>query len=153
MPYLRVLSRFRDEVRRLAREKADSSAILALSDRLRDEDMVDLGVALDDQEGQPSVFERVAFSLTISQMARHWSSWCRQSSYEQHGKRRPPQLPKRPSRRQPRRQQPRRRSARSSRRVALPLARCSEAQMNTRSSETMACPLTARKGKRSARIA
>lgn len=51
MPYLRALSGFRDQVRQLAMSGAASSEILALSDRLRDEDLVDLGVALDDQEG------------------------------------------------------------------------------------------------------
>lgn len=50
MPYLRALSAFRDSVRKLARDGASNSDILALSDRLRDQEMVDLGVALDDQE-------------------------------------------------------------------------------------------------------
>ncbi|GAA5905335.1 hypothetical protein JCM5296_001443 [Sporobolomyces johnsonii] len=50
MPYLRALSAFRDQVRKLAMEGAPSSDILALTDRLRDSDLVDLGVALDDQE-------------------------------------------------------------------------------------------------------
>jgi cysteinyl-tRNA synthetase len=53
MPYLRSLSSFRDGVRRLAMEKNDSALkdILALCDKLRDVDLVPLGVALDDQEG------------------------------------------------------------------------------------------------------
>lgn len=53
MPYLRSLSSFRDGVRRLAMEKSDTALrdILALCDRLRDVDLVPLGVALDDQEG------------------------------------------------------------------------------------------------------
>lgn len=51
MPYLRALSGFRDQVRQLAMSGAASSEFLALSDRLRDDDLVDLGVALDDQEG------------------------------------------------------------------------------------------------------
>ncbi|KAF8835344.1 cysteinyl-tRNA synthetase [Paxillus ammoniavirescens] len=52
MPYLRALSSFRDGVRRLAIAKGDDSLkeILKLCDRLRDEDLVPLGVALDDQE-------------------------------------------------------------------------------------------------------
>ncbi|GAA6014289.1 hypothetical protein JCM10207_005410 [Rhodosporidiobolus poonsookiae] len=50
MPYLRVLSGFRDQVRQLAMAGAPASDILALSDRLRDLDLVDLGVALDDQD-------------------------------------------------------------------------------------------------------
>lgn len=54
MPYLRTLSSFRDGVRRLAMEKSDTALkdILALCDRLRDIDLVPMGVALDDQEGQ-----------------------------------------------------------------------------------------------------
>ncbi|EIW62776.1 cysteine--tRNA ligase [Trametes versicolor FP-101664 SS1] len=52
MPYLRTLSSFRDGVRKLAMAKGDSALkdILALSDKLRDTDLVPLGVALDDQE-------------------------------------------------------------------------------------------------------
>ncbi|KAJ7346841.1 tRNA synthetases class I (C) catalytic domain-containing protein [Mycena albidolilacea] len=53
MPYARALSTFRDGVRRLAVGKGDSAAalqdFLALCDRLRDVDLVPLGVALDDQ--------------------------------------------------------------------------------------------------------
>lgn len=55
MPYLRTLSSFRDGVRKVAIAKGDQALkdILALSDRLRDVDLVPLGVALDDQEGNP----------------------------------------------------------------------------------------------------
>ena len=53
MPYLRTLSSFRDGVRKLAIAKGDSALkdILALCDKVRDVDLVPLGVALDDQEG------------------------------------------------------------------------------------------------------
>ncbi|GAA94252.1 uncharacterized protein L969DRAFT_97424 [Mixia osmundae IAM 14324] len=50
MPYVRVLSTFRDQIRQLARSSAPSQELLALCDRLRDDDLIDLGVALDDQE-------------------------------------------------------------------------------------------------------
>jgi len=50
MPYVRALSSFRDGVRKLARDNAKLSEILALCDQLRDQELVDLGVALDDQE-------------------------------------------------------------------------------------------------------
>ncbi|KAH9985349.1 tRNA synthetases class I (C) catalytic domain-containing protein [Russula vinacea] len=52
MPYLRVLSSFRDSIRQLAISKGDGAAkeILTLCDKLRDSDLVPLGVALDDQE-------------------------------------------------------------------------------------------------------
>lgn len=51
-PYLTAMSTFRDKVRKLAMEGAPASEILALSDQLRDIDLVELGVALDDQDGQ-----------------------------------------------------------------------------------------------------
>ena len=53
MPYVRTLSAFRDGVRRAAMRKSDVALeeILALCDKLRDVDLVPLGVALDDQEG------------------------------------------------------------------------------------------------------
>lgn len=53
MPYLHTLSSFRDGVRSLAIAKEETALkdILALSDKLRDVDLVPLGVALDDQEG------------------------------------------------------------------------------------------------------
>ncbi|WFD02732.1 cysteine--tRNA ligase [Malassezia obtusa] len=50
MPYLRVLSSFRDQVRQLARGNAPHTELLKLADKLRDVDLVDLGVALEDQE-------------------------------------------------------------------------------------------------------
>ena len=55
MPYLRSLSSFRDGVRKVAIAKGDQALkdILALCDKLRDVDLVPLGVALDDQEGNP----------------------------------------------------------------------------------------------------
>lgn len=52
MPYLRALSSFRDKVRNLAITGALNTEILALSDELRDVQLVDLGVVLDDQAGQ-----------------------------------------------------------------------------------------------------
>ncbi|KAJ3751465.1 hypothetical protein DFH05DRAFT_1471567, partial [Lentinula detonsa] len=54
MPYLRTLSTFRDGVRRLAIDKGDSALkdILALCDKLRDEELIPVGVALDDQEAK-----------------------------------------------------------------------------------------------------
>lgn len=49
MPYLRALSSFRDSIR-AAGKKASNLEILQLSDQFRDFDMVDLGVALEDQK-------------------------------------------------------------------------------------------------------
>ncbi|GES93051.1 cysteinyl-tRNA synthetase [Rhizophagus clarus] len=50
LPYLRILSGFRDNIREFARQKKDYSEFLVLSDKLRDVDLVELGVSLDDQE-------------------------------------------------------------------------------------------------------
>ena len=54
MPYLRALSSFRDGVRKIGIQKGETALkdILTLCDKLRDEDLVPLGVALDDQEGK-----------------------------------------------------------------------------------------------------
>jgi cysteinyl-tRNA synthetase len=52
MPYLRTLSIFRDEIRRMALTGATGKDFLELCDRLRDNELVDLGVALDDSEGE-----------------------------------------------------------------------------------------------------
>lgn len=49
MPFVRTLSRFRDQVRKLGRTNPE---LMALCDKLRDEDLVQLGVALDDQPGR-----------------------------------------------------------------------------------------------------
>lgn len=55
MPYLRTLSTFRDDLRKLALGGATGKDFLELCDRLRDNELVDLGVALDDQEGKPNI--------------------------------------------------------------------------------------------------
>ncbi|KAJ3324035.1 hypothetical protein HDU76_013507 [Blyttiomyces sp. JEL0837] len=49
-PYVRLLSAFRDRIRELARAKSDHSEILKACDKLRDEDLVELNVVLDDRE-------------------------------------------------------------------------------------------------------
>ena len=67
-PYLRTLSSFRDGVRQLAMQKGDSALkdILALSDKLRDYDLVPLGVALDDQESEFCLFFMQCVIFTIN---------------------------------------------------------------------------------------
>jgi len=63
LPYLRVLSTFRDNVRTLAisnPKDAISKDLLLLSDRLRDHDLANLGVALDDRDsanGAPALIK------------------------------------------------------------------------------------------------
>ncbi|KAL4078187.1 tRNA synthetases class I (C) catalytic domain-containing protein [Scleroderma yunnanense] len=62
MPYLRVLSSFRDNVRRVTIAKSDDAfqKILKLCDQLRDDDLVPLGVALDDQEDGKALVKLVS---------------------------------------------------------------------------------------------
>uniref|UniRef100_A0AAY4DB33 Cysteine--tRNA ligase, cytoplasmic n=1 Tax=Denticeps clupeoides TaxID=299321 RepID=A0AAY4DB33_9TELE len=58
MPYLRVLSDFREGVRKIAREQKVTD-ILKLCDSVRDETLPDLGVRLEDHEGLPTVMKLV----------------------------------------------------------------------------------------------
>lgn len=52
LPYVKCLSKFRDEVRSLAISKADAKEFLSLTDRVRDKDLLMLNVAVDDRSGQ-----------------------------------------------------------------------------------------------------
>jgi cysteinyl-tRNA synthetase len=68
MPYLRTVSRMRDELRRLAPTSPSKKQILSLSDRIRDEDLTNLGVYLDDRpDGQPSLVKFVPKADLIAQ--------------------------------------------------------------------------------------
>ncbi|XP_055987995.1 cysteine--tRNA ligase, cytoplasmic isoform X2 [Sorex fumeus] len=58
MPYLQVLSEFREGVRSIAREKKVLE-VLQLSDALRDDVLPELGVRLEDHEGLPTVVKLV----------------------------------------------------------------------------------------------
>ncbi|XP_028917011.1 cysteine--tRNA ligase, cytoplasmic [Ornithorhynchus anatinus] len=58
MPYLQVLSDFREGVRRIARERGVPE-VLQLSDTLRDDILPELGVRLEDHEGLPTVVKLV----------------------------------------------------------------------------------------------
>jgi cysteinyl-tRNA synthetase len=65
MPYIRLLSSFRDRVRKIAIADPKSPAakeLLALCDNLRDVELADLGVSLDDREsdkGRPALIKFV----------------------------------------------------------------------------------------------
>jgi cysteinyl-tRNA synthetase len=68
MPYLRTISRMRDELRRLAPTSPSKKQILSLSDRIRDEDLTNLGVYLDDRpDGQPSLIKFIPKADLIAQ--------------------------------------------------------------------------------------
>jgi cysteinyl-tRNA synthetase len=49
--YIRALASFRDDVRKLAIDGAGNKDILTLCDRFRDQDLVNLGIQLDDGQG------------------------------------------------------------------------------------------------------
>ena len=49
--YIRAMSSFRDDVRKLAIAGGSSKDMLALCDKFRDDDLVNLGVQLDDGQG------------------------------------------------------------------------------------------------------
>ncbi|CDO92791.1 unnamed protein product [Kluyveromyces dobzhanskii CBS 2104] len=55
MPYVKCLSQFRDEVRQLAMNGAPSSDLLQVTDRLRNQELLELNVAIDDRQGQSSL--------------------------------------------------------------------------------------------------
>ncbi|XP_071345828.1 cysteine--tRNA ligase, cytoplasmic isoform X1 [Trachinotus anak] len=58
MPYLSVLSDFREQVRKIAREQKVME-LLQLCDAVRDDTLPDLGVRLEDHEGLPTVVKLV----------------------------------------------------------------------------------------------
>ncbi|KAL2018614.1 hypothetical protein VTK56DRAFT_584 [Thermocarpiscus australiensis] len=70
LPYIRATSRLRDELRAIvssaALEPKTKQAILALSDRIRDYDLTDLGVQLDDQADKPSLIKFVPAAKLIA---------------------------------------------------------------------------------------
>ncbi|OWP04337.1 hypothetical protein B2J93_9405 [Marssonina coronariae] len=55
-PYVRAISKIRDELRKIAPTSASKNDILKLSDQIRDDDLTNVGVYLDDRgEGQSSL--------------------------------------------------------------------------------------------------
>lgn len=68
-PYLRVVSKIRDELRRVvsSQDPATKKSILVLTDRIRDEDLTNLGVYLDDRpDNQPSLIKFVPAAELIA---------------------------------------------------------------------------------------
>lgn len=67
MPYLRTVSRIRDEIRKLAPSSPSKKQILTLSDRIRDDDLTNLGVYLDDRDaGQRALIKFVPKSELLA---------------------------------------------------------------------------------------
>ena len=70
LPYIRAVSRLRDELRRVVSsetlDKSSKVAILVLADRIRDYDLTDLGVQLDDQVDKPSLVKFVPAAKLVA---------------------------------------------------------------------------------------
>ncbi|KAI1759841.1 tRNA synthetases class I (C) catalytic domain-containing protein [Hypoxylon sp. FL1150] len=68
LAYLRAVSKLRDELRRLAPTSSPETkkSILSLSDRIRDFDLTNLGVYLDDRPDQPSLIKFVPAAELIA---------------------------------------------------------------------------------------
>ena len=63
LPYAELLSTFQDNVKTLAEKKAPAKDFLALCDRLRDLDLWDLGIYLEDRENAPAMVRPVDAEL------------------------------------------------------------------------------------------
>jgi cysteinyl-tRNA synthetase len=63
VPYAQVLSTFQENLRELAEKKAPAKDFLALCDRLRDLDLWDLGIYLEDRENAPAMVRPVDAEL------------------------------------------------------------------------------------------
>jgi cysteinyl-tRNA synthetase len=69
LPYLRAVSKLRDELRRIVSSQAADTkkALLALTDRIRDQDLTNLGVYLDDRpDNQPSLIKFIPAAELIA---------------------------------------------------------------------------------------
>ncbi|KAJ2992938.1 hypothetical protein NUW58_g2001 [Xylaria curta] len=69
LPYLRATSKLRDELRRIVPSSSPETkkAILSLSDRIRDFDLTNIGVYLDDRpDGQPSLIKFIPAAELIA---------------------------------------------------------------------------------------
>jgi cysteinyl-tRNA synthetase len=63
--YIRALSSFRDDVRRIAIAGGSNKHILTLCDRFRDVDLFNLGVQLDDGQGAGERVARSSYQRTL----------------------------------------------------------------------------------------
>ena len=67
MPYVRVVSKARDEIRKLAPTSSSKKEILSLSDRIRDVELTNLGVYLDDRSDQGALIKFVSKEELLAQ--------------------------------------------------------------------------------------
>ncbi|OCK83114.1 hypothetical protein K432DRAFT_291807 [Lepidopterella palustris CBS 459.81] len=69
-PYVEVLASFRESLKGLAREKAPAKDFLALCDKLRNLDLWDLGIYLEDREGRPALVRPVDSELRAARQQK-----------------------------------------------------------------------------------
>ena len=69
MPLLQTMAAFRDQVRLLAQQKSNPVEILKVCDRLRDDDLIEHGVVLEDRDGAGALVKLVDKQLLIDQRA------------------------------------------------------------------------------------
>merc|ERR1712098_967813 len=68
MPYLRAVAKVRDELRKIAPASPSKKEILTLSDQIRDSDLFNLGVYLDDRtDGQSSLIKFIPKEELLAQ--------------------------------------------------------------------------------------
>lgn len=68
LPYLRTISSIRDELRTLAPTSPSKKKILALSDQIRDSDLLNLGAYLDDRpDNQPALIKFIPAAELLAQ--------------------------------------------------------------------------------------
>ena len=65
LPFVTALSKFRDTVRNLAQSKSDPREFLILCDQLRDFDMVDLGISLEDRDDGKALIKLIDASILL----------------------------------------------------------------------------------------
>lgn len=66
-PFIATLSNFRDSVRLLAQSKADPVEFLKLCDKLRDFDLVELGISLEDRDDGKALIKMIDKSILLEQ--------------------------------------------------------------------------------------
>ena len=95
LPYIRATSRLRDELRGIVSsatlEPKTKQAILSLSDRIRDYDLTDLGVQLDDQTDKPSLIKFVPRDKLIAAREEKIAMQAEKARQKEEG-RRPPSV-------------------------------------------------------------
>ncbi|KAF2841271.1 cysteinyl-tRNA synthetase [Patellaria atrata CBS 101060] len=70
LPYAEVLTQFQEDVRNFAEKGASAKELLQLCDQLRDVKLWDLGIYLEDREGQPAMVRPVDQELVAAREAK-----------------------------------------------------------------------------------